>query len=119
MTPYLMNATLEGRPPFRKAGELLPVPEGVRLVSEGMVERRGLDFPTTVKFVVEPIDALATGQFGAWLYDKLQNRAQRLRADGQDIELSPEAVRRIVEKHVQKLRRSRSNKPAAPGARSI
>ena len=89
---------LVGKPPFREPGEKIQGPDGVALIYDGMNERRGLDFPTPVRFVVEHLDELATGLFASWLYDKLKDRAQKLRANGEEIRLTPEAVRRIFEK---------------------
>ena len=92
---------LVGKPPFRQVGESIPAPDGVSLVYEGMIERRGLDFPTTVQFLVQHIDDVAIALFSSWLYDKLKDRARRLRANGQEIQLTPEAVRRIFERHTK------------------
>lgn len=92
---------LVGKPPFRQSGDSIPAPDGVRLVYEGLIERRALDFPTTVQFVIEHIDEVATGLFASWLYDKLKDRAQRLRANGQEIQLTPDAVRRIFERYTK------------------
>src|SRR4051812_18396555 len=92
---------LVGKPPFRRSGDSIPAPDGVRLVYEGMILRRGLDFPTTVQFLVEHLDEVATALFASWLYDKLKDRAQRLRANGQEIQLTPDAVKRIFDRHTK------------------
>ena len=89
---------LVGKPPFREPGEKLQGPDGVALIYDGVIERRGLDLPTTVKLVIEHVDDLAMALFASWLYDKLKGRVQKLRANGEEIHLTPEAVRRILEK---------------------
>jgi len=93
---------LIGKSSFPSAGEAISAPRGVSLVYQGMIRRKGLDFPTTLQFIVEHLDDAVTGLFVAWLYDKLKGRAQTLRGNGHEIQLSLDALKRIFERHENK-----------------
>ena len=85
----LLFAKIKGAP--------IKCPEGMSVVYQNLLLQRDATDVVTVLLTVHL--AFANLKHISWLWDKIISRAQKVRANGEEIELSPEAVKRIFEKH--------------------
>lgn len=71
--------------------------DGSTVAYAGTYERRGLNFPSIVHAGVDLAGTVGVGLFTNWLYDKLKGKPAKLRINRQEVEITPERIRIVIE----------------------
>lgn len=85
-----------GTPGRLTSGSRVNAPGGAILTFGGMVERRALDVPGVLQFVVDCSVNVDLGLLAAWLYDNVKGRASRVRINRVEIEIDEGEIKRVL-----------------------
>lgn len=85
-----------GTPGRLTPGSQVNAPGGATLTFEGLVERRALDIPSVLQFVVDCSVNVELGLLAAWLYDKVKGRASRVRINRVEVEIDEGEIKRVL-----------------------
>lgn len=85
-----------GTPGRLTSGSQVTAPGGATLTFEGLVERRALDIPGVLQFIVDCSVNVEIGLLAAWLYDKVKGRAARLRINRVEVEIDEGEIKRVL-----------------------
>lgn len=88
------------------AGATAEVPGGARLQFQGALERKALDIPTVLQFVIDISKDVEVGLLSAWLYDlATSKRAERIVIRRRGItELTEDGIRQVIEEEIESQR---------------
>ena len=71
--------------------------DGSAIVYAGTYVRKGIDFPAIVHLVIDRASDIGTGLISSWLYDKLKGKPAKLRIRRQEVEITPDNIRIVIE----------------------
>ncbi|MCL5669446.1 MAG: hypothetical protein M1392_05650 [Gammaproteobacteria bacterium] len=92
-------------PPGRlTSGTSVLVPGGATLTFEGLIERRALDVPGVLQFIVDSSIDIEIGLLGAWFYEKVKGRATRLRINRVEIQIEEGEITRVLSEQIEHKR---------------
>ena len=94
---------IAGKDGSLSSGTVVEVPGGVKIAFQGAIERRGLDIPTVLQFIVDASVTIEFSLFAAWLYDKTNSRSvSKMRIGRKEItEITPEKIKQTLEEEIE------------------
>jgi hypothetical protein len=78
------------------SGSSVSAPGGATLTFGGLIERRALDVPGVLQFIVDCSTDIEIGLLAAWLYEKVKGRATRLRINRVEIQVEEGEIKRVL-----------------------
>ena len=77
--------------------------KNIELECQGTFMRLSEGAPETIKFVLEISGGITSiTMFAAWLYDKIKNKALKLRIDRTEIDINEGEITRIITEKIEK-----------------
>ena len=98
---FLARDLMETSSPSPLVGQKRTLPGGATVTFEGIIERRALDFPSTIQLVVSFGKGVLAGVVASWLYNKIKGRASTLRIDRTEVEIEEGEIKRIIKEKIQ------------------
>lgn len=90
------------RTPGRLAsGSSVSAPGGATLTFGGLIERRALDVPSVLQFIVDCSTDIEIGLLAGWLYEKVKGRATRLRINRVEIQVEEGEIKRVLSEQIE------------------
>ena len=71
--------------------------DGSTVAYKGTLERKAIDFPAIIHAVGHVATDVGISLFSSWLYDKIKGRATKLKINRQEVEITPERIRIVIE----------------------
>lgn len=90
-----------GTPGRLTSGTSVLAPGGATFTFEGFIERRALDVPGVLQFIVDSSVDIEIGLLGAWLYEKVKGRATRLRINRVEIQIEEGEIKRVLSEQIE------------------
>ena len=94
---------IAGKDGSLKTGAYVDAPGGVRITYQGAIERRAIDIPALLQFIVDASVTLELSLFAAWLYDKVKDRSVTRMKIGRKVitEITPESIKQTLEEEIE------------------
>ena len=75
---------------------------GVSLEYKGTEIRLGVGFPDIILLVLDIASSVAVGLFVSWLYDKLKNRATKIKINEIEVEIDKEEIKKLLIRQIER-----------------
>lgn len=72
-------------------------PDGSTVAYGGTYVRKAFGFPAIIHVVVFVASGVGLNLASSWLYDKLKGKPAKLRINRQEVEITPEKIRIVIE----------------------
>lgn len=69
-------------------GTASKIHDDVTIIFHSAYFKKSFNIPDTYRFVIEIITAFSVSYFANWLYGKLNNRAEKIRINGEEININ-------------------------------
>ncbi len=93
---------LMGTPDFLGSGTKVEIPGKAILTFDGLSGKKSFGFPQTLEFLLTFTTGVSTGIVANWLYDKIKDRASKIRIDRTEVEISKGEIERIIFEKIER-----------------
>ena len=84
-----------------KRGEPISIDENIKVEYQGTFMRNIADVPHTHHLILDIALPIATGLISTWLYDKIKERAVKLKINRTEVEISKGEITRIITETIE------------------
>lgn len=99
---YQLLFELLGQMRIPSSGEKIEIPGGATLTFSRVEERRGIETPLTVEFVLWFAGGVASKVVASWLWEKIAGRSKRIRIERTEItEVTEEKFKKIFHETIE------------------
>lgn len=78
------------------------IAEDTEIVYQGARIKKGLDTPEVANFVLQFGSGVSASLVGAWLYDRLQDKAESVSIGGEEVDIDEDSIQSKLEDYMDR-----------------